>query len=338
MKRTNQLLAVLLVAFALFSNSCGPKHGGPSSYGTYGGGGGGTPPTYSPYGTYDPNLPCSSLVGPNQQYKTNDELRKHIVDVLGATFTKDMVWYRWGDKRFEQSRIGMVPSFDMKTVNAGGGTAAGRGLYVANTPGASAEYADYVSDPSQVYMITIVASAGTPYIDLTDPNTRDLLFNMGLTEQIINDCNPPLMVKYTTSEWWVLKTPDNTRIESFDGKYLSTQDIFNLANPNSGALNRSARARQFFVNNVQKTLAKRVYNLPGNEQIPRPLTSLFPVSQWPSIPELAPQVGSAPSGSLQYFWRYDKSCGSYYNNGNVLVEDNVNTGYCGAYYPGPTLN
>lgn len=80
----------------------------------------------------------------------------------------EMIWYRWGQKLYEEDRIHLIPAFNISSRMNIGGSVMGKGLYVASTPTASASYGNSLRDAK---LITIRAKKGTPFLDLTHPNT-----------------------------------------------------------------------------------------------------------------------------------------------------------------------
>lgn len=307
------LFLIVSLSFVFGATGCAKKNPG-------GGGGGGYSTSCSQY-----------KQKPTGGYYTQTEIQQAMLSVARPA-PKEMAFYRWGNADYETPRIGANPIFDMATVNAGnGGTAGGRGLYVATDPTASASYGTSVSPQSKATIITIIVPAGTPLLDV-NLGTSDLanLQKLGLDAYDAQNCDPPVVLGYSTG-WWVMKTNQYNgipfRAEAYTGKYLdspsllqhqqSLESSYRIATPTYKSLGDLVKTQ------VMTTLSERPHYPSGiQEPIPTPPKSVHPVSQWYSVPELRTETPPAAHLPIQYRWTwYGGRCNGYYfdNEGHYVL-------------------
>lgn len=273
----------------------------------------------------------------NSAFSSTEALRDALASFATPSPTT-MIWYRWGQKPYEEDRVHLIPAFNVSSKMNIGMSVMGKGLYVASTPVASASYASIFRETK---LTTIRAKPGTPILDLTDVNTkktiaRDLGIRESDVDPLVANCNPPVMVKYYAwvgGSWWVLKYNKGVIVEDFDGKYINTHDLFNYKNILQQ--NYWNKAHVHYWDSLKLTLKKRFYNPINPQQLPVSLTSMVRLQDWANhrrLKKLDTHIyiqGQSP----QYLWRYDGTCGEYYRDGMILNEDDVNPDYCRAIFP-----
>ena len=297
---------------------------------------------------------CSKHYRPSD--KTDQDVVKAIMDPANGIVshsTERMTWERWGEKEFEDVRIGMDPPFDLKYIINFGGAHHGPGLYVASNPVSSASFA---KPPPNNGLITVVAPANAPIIYTDEIGFK--LFTLGFQHDVFKECPIPALIGYGDRKrpdtWWTLKTHrvekspgvwENLIIKDFTGEYYTTVDLFRFKNELLEAISKTKlgvprHAYDTYWAKIQKTLSKRIYN-PNNPtpKLPLNLTAVHPVvttthpdgKNWSTVPELVnldPNKFITKATKPEYFWRFDGSCGKYYFDGEILGEDFVPVQAC----------
>ena len=161
---------------------------------------------------------------PNVRSVTLDD-----VMVLASPLPEERVFYRWQSKKSGDTLLhaGQITDdlhryFMGMTVDRQN-FLAGQGIYIADNPSSSHQYARGEDAGS---LIEVHVSKGTPYLDLTNDETMRNMNKMGLTAKQIYELNPPLAIKYSsTNGYWVLKGQTGIKFSAFDPDRLPPKEL-----------------------------------------------------------------------------------------------------------------
>ncbi len=121
-------------------------------------------------------------------------------------------------------------------------------------------------------------------------------------------------------DWRVVKSAENIEVKEFDGQEASTKKLleydrvfrkaaFELKVPNA------EKVYAYYKKRVTPILSKRIFNPGVREEIPLPLTALYPAKHWGQFDELKHCIGARiphpQKDAIYYFWRFDGTCGGY---------------------------
>ncbi len=250
--------------------------------------------------------------------------------------TERLVWYRWGNSQFELDRVNLTPAFLRTNQINFGADLAGKGLYVCEDPSETCSYGDRAGTTAALVQVSV--PAGTPVLDFTNYQVINAVRDLGFTNPIntVYECNPKVMVKFTLNAW-VLKESTGVLVERFDGKYLSTTQLFQYHQAGAISTAMAATRDAYWNDLVRDSLKYRIYHPTIPQQIRIPLTAVEPLRNWsahshPRLSSLDPQQ-LIRGQNVQHFWRYDGSCGEYYHNGAILSQENVDRNLCRTPYP-----
>jgi hypothetical protein len=299
-----------------------PGYSGYSGYTGFGGGGG-----MMGGGT---GMGGANSVAKGVHRISPEKIYKYLVSISTPAPEK-MRWFRWGEAQYEQARIGQAHPFDFSAGNFGG-TAAGKGLYVAEDPISSHSYGAGLAMEKKA-LIAVTAPKGTLTLDVTDPKIQKKLAKVGLSSEDVFNVNPPIMVKYDPyGKWWVLKTMTGVKVKDFTGKNIPTEELFAMA---SSIYDEPTR--QFFNGKIKPHLKNRI--LKAGYEISAPPEACHPIDTWNELPQLKKLLSNFQDiekdvSKKEFLWRYDGTCGEYYNGSSlVLLRDGVDVELCKAKEP-----
>ncbi|MFK7872702.1 MAG: hypothetical protein AB8C84_05950 [Oligoflexales bacterium] len=176
---------------------------------------------------------------------------------------------------------------------------AGRGMYISERYDNCSKYGDT--------LIEVHAVAGTPYLDLTHPQTKKNMQRLNIKRRDVFTLNPNALIRFDeTHQWWVIKTREGISFANFH-----EPDVFRLL-----------RSYRKFV---------KKGDTPENYSQILPILRRNVVTQREGIRKLTeqeaqPSLQPSPPQSL-YLWRADASCGWYTKNYH-LVQDDISDDFC----------
>ena len=143
----------------------------------------------------------------------------------------EQITYRWQSKAAGESLIKDEIQGKLvfeKKGQVGNNQELGSGFYVSSNFWDSSGYAPD-SDSS---LVQVIIPADKKVLDLTQPETLAQLQRAGVSVQDIARFDPELIIKYkghaANSHWFCIKDIQGVRVEPFDGRRFSTQDLLNF--------------------------------------------------------------------------------------------------------------
>ncbi len=164
------------------------------------------------------------------------EQARKVYRGLAKTFGQRKIFYRWQSRASGLNLLRSV-TFDEKLqkyfmeMKFNPGTMhGGRGIYAAETLYTSSRF---IRGNAEGSLIEIVVEAGTPYIDLEDPEVMRKLQAAGLTGSSaeLAELEPSLIVRYrqanvnAAKDWWVIKSPRGVRFQRFNSNRFTLDEL-----------------------------------------------------------------------------------------------------------------
>ncbi len=160
---------------------------------------------------------------------------------LAKKFPQRKIFYRWQSRTSglnlvrAQTYSGKIYDYFMKMPFNSYTMHGGRGIYVAETLYTSSRF---IRGSTEGSIIEIAVEAGTPFIDLEDPETLEKLKAAGLTgnSKELGELEPNLIVRYRQADvnsrmkdWWVIKSPRGVKVQSFNPNRFTLDELRDIS-------------------------------------------------------------------------------------------------------------
>jgi hypothetical protein len=189
---------------------------------------------------------------------------KAVYSRLAKKFPERKIFYRWQSRVSAMNLLqsetysGKIHSYFMGMPFNHSTMHGGRGIYVAETLYTSSRF---IRGNTEGALIEIAIDAGTPYIDLEDPETLEKLKAAGLTGSTkeLAEVEPSLVVRYRQADvngalkdWWVLKAPRGVRFQKFNPNRFSLDELRSIHEKigRYGGPDDTRQARQILVSRL----------------------------------------------------------------------------------------
>jgi len=245
------------------------------------------------------------------------------IESLATRITQPQYFYRWGEGKYERQRMGKTPAFQMANVNFAK-TFAGKGLYLAESPSETSQYA-HPFDPE---VVEVEIAKGTLILDLSSRQLIGSLKAHGLTIEDVFQCDPKALIRYNGAPhsfmggaWaWVIKDPSATTIHPFTGRGIPIDALLKYQNQIS-----DPKVRALFHERISSTLANTPWIPLQAPLAPEPPThtsgiGLDSASCKPTLSSIQRTLSNL-SNSIKacekyfihksYHWFFDGSCGEF---------------------------
>jgi hypothetical protein len=249
---------------------------------------------------------------------------------LAKPSTGELKWYRWGQKKFEEPRIGRVPAFRQDEFDLEQGNE-GKGLHVFEDPVEGHLSVQEVAAQGKA-LVTVSAPAGTLVLDLTSDEVKKSLKKAHIEISDVFRVNPPVMIKYANDPArWILKSATNVRVQKFTGEELGPEVLLDLF----GKL-VDEESRKYFFETIRDSLKNRVYS----GSLPEVFANATSECILRNSPEteirsfLGPMIDVLePKNEFQSSWSFDGKCVTYNPSKASVSVVSANMGECRSKYP-----
>ena len=182
----------------------------------------------------------------------SDEEKTAYIEHIARPFPKKRVFYKWVDDyrwRVLLKTERLTGEVFQSIMEAKDPTKqlAGIGVYVAEDIYSTAPYGEK--------LMRVEVAAGYPYIDLSDPNTKQLIQTKIKNAEELYRLNPRVAIMHNRHNLWVLKAPGDIHFTPFTGEEMELNELESvfmiMTELQSNALIRNiSNSLNFFINSI----------------------------------------------------------------------------------------